>query len=411
MSSSPNSLNFVFYGGVEGAYQNDLVPNDEPGDSVDPQLLELGYGAAVGGYKEGQLVTGSLALTGEALAIANSYPRGTSFILPGTTPGLDFFFQQPRVGNFTEEDLVSGVSLIIGQDGSLSAISLSLSGGPDGPAVFINTNYANVSDDNDAEARVDGVWLPSTVKPLVLSGTNGDNDLRGTAQYNFLSGGSGDDTLFLKAGQGWLWGGLGDDYLKGGGKADHLYGGYGNDKILGRGGFDEIRGGDGRDDLRGEAGNDSILGGTGNDYIKGGTGSDQLAGQSGNDILYGEDGSDVLAAGGGNDTVSGGSGNDRIFGSFGDDILKGGSGRDLFLFSSGDGSGRDVVTDFKAGWDKISIENDLFETFEQMLKYTVQVGDDVQITYGFGQTTSVFTLADLRIAELRAKDFGFSPNG
>ena len=69
------------------------------------------------------------------------------------------------------------------------------------------------------------------------------------------------------------------------------------------------------------------------------------------------------------------------------------------------------MTDFKAGWDKISIENDLFETFEQMLKYTVQVGDDVQITYGFGQTTSVFTLADLRIAELRAKDFGFSPNG
>ena len=53
----------------------------------------------------------------------------------------------------------------------------------------------------------------------------------------------------------------------------------------------------------------------------------------------------------------------------------------------------------------------MFETFEQMLRYTVQVGDDVQITYGFGPTMSVFTLGDIRIAELRAKDFGFSPNG
>ncbi|MBD2747067.1 hypothetical protein IC232_10235 [Microvirga sp. BT688] len=44
-----SSLSYIFYGGVEGAYQNDLVPNDEPGDSVDPRFLELGYGAAVGG--------------------------------------------------------------------------------------------------------------------------------------------------------------------------------------------------------------------------------------------------------------------------------------------------------------------------------------------------------------------------
>jgi len=407
-----SSLRYIFYGGVEGAYQNNLHWKDDAAtDNTDPRLLSPDYGAAIGGYKEGQLITGYLTLSGEALEIANSVPRGTEFTLNKGTPGLDFFFQQPRVGDLTEDDLLAGIRLTIGESGASLSIRLTASGGAGAPLSFIDSRSGYVSDKNEAGATIDGIWLPENVKPLALSGTNGDNELRGTAQYNFLSGGKGDDTLFLKTGQGWLWGGFGDDYLKGGSKDDFLFGGYDDDKILGRGGDDDIRGGDGKDELRGEQGDDTIRGGSGNDSVKGGSGNDHLSGQSGNDTIAGNDGADTLTAGSGNDKVDGGSGDDWIYSSLGDDILKGGSGRDLFLFSSGDGSGRDAVTDFKAGWDKITIENDLFETFEGMLRYTVQVGDDVQITYGFGPTPSVFTLADTRIAELRASDFGFSPNG
>jgi hypothetical protein len=43
--------------------------------------------------------------------------------------------------------------------------------------------------------------------------------------------------------------------------------------------------------------------------------------------------------------------------------------------------------------------------------YTVQVGNNVQITYGSGPDFSVITLLNIHVAQLRASDFGFSPNG
>ncbi|MBM6578968.1 hypothetical protein ILT44_02140 [Microvirga sp. BT689] len=397
-----STLRYIFYGGVEGAYQNQ--------DLSDLSFLDPIYGANVGGYQEGQLITGYLSLSGDALAIANGFPRGTEFELPGTTPGLDFFFEQPRVGDYTEADILANVSLAIGGAGEpLPSLRVRVFDGADGPNVLITASGADISDDNDAIARADGLWLPEDVKPLVLSGTNGSDTLRGTAQYNFLSGGGGGDTLFLKTGQGWIWGGNGSDSIKGGDKGDYLFGGYGSDKILGRGGDDVIRGGDGKDDLRGEQGADTVDGGTGNDSVKGGSGDDVLGGHSGHDKMYGNDGADTIRGGLGNDSIDGGSGNDWIYDGGGNDTLKGGPGDDLFLFSSGDAGGKDRVKDFRPGHDSITIENDLFETFEQMLDgYTAQVGDNVVITYALGFT---ITLEDLRISQLRADDFGFSPNG
>ncbi|MFC1456764.1 calcium-binding protein [Microvirga arabica] len=403
MSTSPQTLRYVFYGGVEGAYQNQ--------DLSDLSFLDPIYGANVGGYKEGQLITGYLSLSGEALAIANSYPRGTQFELSGTTPGLDFFFQQPRVGDYTEAEILSSIRLTIGGAGEpLPSLLVRVFDGADGPNVTITSLGADISDDNDAIARVDGLWLPEDVKPVVLSGTSGDNTLRGTAQYNLLSGAGGDDTLFLKTGQGWIWGGNGKDYIKGGSFGDYLFGGYGNDKILGRGGDDVIRGGDGKDELRGEQGSDTILGGTGNDSVKGGSGNDDLHGQAGNDRIAGNDGQDTIRGGLGNDTIDGGSGNDLIFDGAGNDVLKGGPGDDEFSFSFFRGGGRDRVTDFRPGEDTIIIEADGFETFEAMIQggYAVQSGDDVVITYGFETT---ITIEDIRLAKLRADDFGFGVPG
>jgi Ca2+-binding RTX toxin-like protein len=397
-----STLRYIFYGGVEGAYQNQ--------DLSDLSFLDPIYGANVGGYQEGQLITGSLSLSGDALAIANSYPRGTPFDLPGNTPGLDFFFQQPRVQDYQEEDIIGNVTLTLGGAGeSLRSLRLDVHDGADGPNVRITAAGANIADDDDAQATVDGLWLPEAVKPLALSGTSGGNTLRGTAEYNFLAGLDGNDTLFLKAGQGWIWGGFGNDSIKGGGRGDFLFGGYGNDKVLGRGGDDVIRGGDGKDDLRGEQGADTVDGGTGNDSVKGGSGNDELDGQNGNDKIYGNDGTDLIRGGSGNDSIDAGSGNDTIHDGAGNDILKGGPGSDTFVFSSGDGGGRDLVKDFRPGQDVINIENDHFESFEAMLAgFTAQVGDDVVITYGTGST---ITIEDLRIAQLRMDDFNFSPNG
>jgi len=398
-----STLRYIFYGGVEGFWQNQNIS--------DLSLIDPAYGANVGGYKEGQLVTGYLTLSGEALQIAQSAPPGTQFNLPNGTPGIDFFFEQPRVGDYTGEDIVGNITMTLGGAGQpLPSLRLGVHDGADGPNVLITSAGANITDDNEGWAMVDGIWLPENVTPLVLSGTGGDNTLRGTAQYNFLSGGNGGDTLFLKAGQGWIWGGNGNDYIKGGAENDFLFGGYGNDKVLGRGGDDLIRGGDGRDDLRGEQGDDFILGGTGNDSVKGGSGNDDLQGQTGRDRIFGNDGADTIRGGLDSDTIDAGSGNDLIFDGAGNDVLKGGPGEDEFSFSFVRGGGHDRVTDFRQGEDTIIIEAAFYESFEEMIaeNHAVQSGDDVVITYGTGST---ITIEDMRLARLRADDFGFSSPG
>jgi Ca2+-binding RTX toxin-like protein len=410
MSSSPQTLRYVFYGGVEGLYQNQDIDN--------PELASPQHGAAAFGYREGQLTTGYLSLSGEALAIATSVPRGDYVFLSPAQSGFEFFFEQPSFGSrggYTQQDidLNSSVWISLGAgDAPLRGLRVSIAEIPN--PLILNSGTTLEHAPTGIGASVDGIWLPEHVKPVVASGTSRDDTLRGTAQYNFLSGADGNDTLFLKAGQGWMWGGFGDDYLKGGSKGDHLFGGYGNDKILGRSGNDVIRGGEGVDDLRGEQGKDTIDGGFGSDSVKGGSGDDTLGGQHGNDKLYGNDGRDTLEGGYGNDYLDAGSGDDWLFGGSGDDMLKGGSGRDSFWFSTvRSNNGRDTIVDFKAGTDRINIEGDLFETFQQMIdgNYAVQVGDDVQITYGYGTTSSMLTIQDIRLAHLRASDFGISPPG
>ena len=56
---------------------------------------------------------------------------------------------------------------------------------------------------------------------------------------------------------------------------------------------------------------------------------------------------------GGNDTLNGGAGNDILFGGAGNDILTGGAGADQFVFLANSNSGKDVITDFEAGIDKV----------------------------------------------------------
>jgi VCBS repeat-containing protein len=100
--------------------------------------------------------------------------------------------------------------------------------------------------------------------------------------------------------------------------------------------------GNGDDRAYGADGSDSLDGGNGNDLLDGGAGIDRLAGGNGDDILFG---------GAGNDTLAGDNGTDVLVGGAGDDTLAGGNGPDSFVITTD--SGRDTLTDFRPGLDRI----------------------------------------------------------
>ena len=121
----------------------------------------------------------------------------------------------------------------------------------------------------------------------------------------------------------------GPDDLRGSGRGDIICGLGGRDSIRGAGGNDRIYGAGGHDDLRGNAGNDLISGQGGLDVIRGGGGADVAKGGARNDTIRGYDGRDRLVGGGGDDTLRAGDGRDSLYGNKGRDLLDGGRGSDL----------------------------------------------------------------------------------
>ena len=102
------------------------------------------------------------------------------------------------------------------------------------------------------------------------------------------------------------------------------------------------------------------------DTLLGGDAVDNLSGGNGNDFVWG---------GSGNDILNGGAGNDLMGGEGGNDVLTGGNGNDRFRFSDDDG--KDRITDFAVGQDKI----ELLLIPVNIVKIA-QVGTDTTITYG-----------------------------
>ena len=80
---------------------------------------------------------------------------------------------------------------------------------------------------------------------------------------------------------------------------------------------------------------------------------------SGNDALTGNDAANRLESGAGNDVLIGNGGNDVLIGGIGGDTLTGGAGADSFVYQSNAdsavGLGRDVITDFTRGSDRIDV--------------------------------------------------------
>ncbi|WGR78361.1 MULTISPECIES: Ig-like domain-containing protein [unclassified Bradyrhizobium] len=90
-----------------------------------------------------------------------------------------------------------------------------------------------------------------------------------------------------------------------------------------------------------------------------------------------------------NNIIVGNAGDNLIDGGRGNDVLTGGAGRDTFVVNAGNGN--DVVTDFQAGagGDVLQLNNTGFKTFTDVTAAMKQVGTDLVLTIGSGETITL----------------------
>lgn len=254
--------------------------------------------------------------------------------------------------------------------------------GPEpGPAA----ESAGPADGSPVQDPAESTDTPPDLVPLILVGTDGNDELLGGDGEDTLKGMGGNDTLYGGPGNDILFAGAGDNLLFGGEGNDLLHGGPGNDLLHGGSGEDTLFAGEGDNLLNGNGGNDLIFGGPGNDTIHGGEGNDTIFGGAGANALFGGFGDDAIHAGAGESTVFGGPGNDTLVGvaldADGRDIggahfLNGGAGDDVLVLGQGDtghgGSGNDtfivgdwivdgvpaVIVDYDPAEDRIVVAHD-----------------------------------------------------
>ena len=188
---------------------------------------------------------------------------------------------------------------------------------------------------------------------IVMSGTEGADNMRSGLGDDTIWGFGGDDTLDGDQGADALIGGGGNDVIVDSGDAvtaDTIKGGPGDDALNGGQGPDAILAGEGRDVIIGTAGPKEVFAGSGNDMFLGGTGDDTAMGNEGDDWMEGGDGADALIGGHddplqadtttGDDVLIGGIGDDANSAEGGDDIMVNTGGVDEHL----GGFGFDWVT-------------------------------------------------------------------
>ncbi|MGP3699477.1 calcium-binding protein [Rhodobacter sp. NSM] len=155
-----------------------------------------------------------------------------------------------------------------------------------------------------------------------------------------------------------------------------LQGMGGNDRLVGGAGADVLSGGPGRDTASYETATTGVTASLANpsrntgeasgdvyrsmEDLAGSLFNDRLTGNSLANRISGSAGNDLLRGGAGHDTLIGGSGNDRLVGDAGQDMLVGGAGADTFLFNQPFDSGIDRIADFRAGQDRIQLDDAVF---------------------------------------------------
>ncbi|MCP4186990.1 MAG: calcium-binding protein, partial [Gammaproteobacteria bacterium] len=219
--------------------------------------------------------------------------------------------------DFGSQDVLKLLGGILAADvvATRSLDSLVLTIQSSGEVITVTGYFVGHTHELDAIEFDDGtIWDVALIKTMVLTTTEGDDEVRG---YNA------------------------DDVINGFGGNDELYGAEGADTIDGGAGDDDVYGDEGVDNLNGSDGNDQVYGGDGNDVVIGGAGDDSVYGQAGDDVIEGGDG---------RDRVYGGSGNDILRGGIGEgDYLSGDAGNDTYLFETGDGNTTIYNYDAEAG--------------------------------------------------------------
>ncbi|MDH3668018.1 MAG: hypothetical protein OEN23_13915 [Paracoccaceae bacterium] len=191
----------------------------------------------------------------------------------------------------------------------------------------------------------------------VINGTEGNDLLRGTPDFDVISGFGGNDVLF----------GIGDDWLFGGDGKDKIFimdnsvfflGGDGDDVVVSRGDRSadgQLGSGDDKFISSGGGLSAPINGGDGDDLMIAGRGPANFEGDDGNDRLIGGPGENDLSGGAGDDFGLGRDGPDWFFFFTGDDIAIGGTGNDLYGTSLSGFAGIDHnrIIGFQQGDDTI----------------------------------------------------------
>ncbi len=155
----------------------------------------------------------------------------------------------------------------------------------------------------------------------------------------------------------------------------------------------DIEGGSAADDFVGSKFNDKIKGKGGNDTIVGGKKNDKLWGDGGKDKLYGDKGKD---------TIKGGDGRDKLYGGKGDDKLTGGAGKDVFVFKKQEG--KDTITDFENGKDKIDLKAFNFNNKAAALAEFYEIGSGSNDKLGFKYKGTEIIVKGIDMGDLNGAD-------
>ena len=210
-----------------------------------------------------------------------------------------------------------------------------------------------------------------------LTGSDFNDNLRGTFTGNLISGGGGNDTILGRGGDDTLQGGSGADAMNGGGGSNTVDYGDATSGVL----ADLVLTGLNTGDAAGDSyGNIQNL--TGSDY---------------NDSLRGTFIGNVMIGGAGNDTLWGRGGDDRLDGGAGDDVLRGDADADTFVFNGGN----DRVLDFIfTDNDRIEIDDAAIAAVtglsgQQIVDgFASVVNGQVVFDFGGGDTLTIASLSD-----------------
>ncbi len=248
-----------------------------------------------------------------------------------------------------------------------------------------------------------------------------------------ITGTDGNDNLRDSGSDDVIEGLAGDDRIRDSGGSDDIRGGNGNDRIRDTGGFDNVlSGGNGDDQIDGRRGEYTANGGDGNDRISiNGDGRHVINGDNGDDIISlkggfastvnGGAGRDVIRVkspgpttidgGTGDDVIRVDSGSNAVIGGAGRDELRAGKGNDTFIFRSD--SEQDIISRFgQKGFDQIVIQgvrsnavnNDLIDSFEELLTFANTSDRDVVFDFANGST---LRLENVGLEDLASQQFLF----